>query len=75
MSQDKPAQPSETQRAPYDLRPDYTREPLEIPEEAEEDLREHMVFLYGEEAAERWLPELLRVIKVRHAHKSPEKRA
>ena len=75
MSQDKSSQPEAAERVPYDLRPDYTREPLVIPEEAEEDLREHLVFLYGEEAADRWMPELLRVLKVHHAHKSPEKLA
>jgi len=51
--------------------PDFTRPLLSIPEEAEERMLSRLGFLYGEDEAEKWLPELKRILKVYCAHKDP----
>lgn len=58
----------------YDQGPDYTRPPLELRPEARQNLLEHLRLLYGRVAAQECLPELERILKVHHAHKSPELR-
>ena len=49
--------------------PDYTRPLLVVPDEFHENFHEQLELLYGREEAERWLPELERIIKVYYAHK------
>jgi glycosidase len=58
-------------RIPYDRDPDFTRPPFELASQARHRMRSRLVFLYGEALADRWLPELERVLKVHHAHKPP----
>ena len=54
----------------YDPEPDYTRPGLQVPHRKAQRLKEHLAFLYGPRAARQWLPELLRLIRVHHAHKN-----
>jgi glucosylglycerate phosphorylase len=63
---------TERQRTFYDEYPDYSRPPLEIPAYRKARMRERLCYLYGEAAADAWLPELERILKVHHAHKPPE---
>lgn len=49
--------------------PDYDRSPLEIPTQARDKILQRLCFLYGEETAKQYLPELERVMKVYYAHK------
>lgn len=73
MSQkDKPAGGQKNDKVLYDLKPDYTRPLLELPVETENHLLGRLTFLYGRERAKQWLPELVRILKVHHAHKTPE---
>jgi sucrose phosphorylase len=53
--------------------PNFTRPMLEIPKEIREQLQAKLKFLYGDEIASKYLPELERILKVYWAHKS-EKR-
>jgi sucrose phosphorylase len=62
----------ERQRTFYDEYPDYSRPALEIPARRKSRMRERLRYLYGEEAADIWLPELERILKVHHAHKPQE---
>ncbi|MEJ2338107.1 MAG: alpha-amylase family glycosyl hydrolase [Gemmatimonadales bacterium] len=50
-------------------KPDFTQPPLEITAETRERMRQRLAFLYSEEVADTWLPELERVMKVYWAHK------
>ncbi|MEB3282282.1 MAG: alpha-amylase family glycosyl hydrolase [Lyngbya sp.] len=59
-------------RIPYDDAPDYTRPLLEIPAELHQQMFERFCFLYGEEQAQQFMPELERILKVHYAHKPPE---
>ena len=59
-------------RLPYHEDPDYTKPLLEIPAEARERMLARLSFLYGEHQAERAMPELERILRVHHAHKSQE---
>jgi len=59
-------------RIPYNPEPDFTIPLLEIPNEAREQMRARLSFLYGETAAEKWMPELERILKVHHSHKPVE---
>lgn len=63
---------SERQRTFYDESPDYRRPALEIPEHRKVRMRQRLLYLYGAAAADAWLPELERVLKVHHAHKPPQ---
>jgi len=64
---------SEPQRADfYTLEPDFKRPRYRLPEDIKKKILEKMIFLYGEEKAGEWLPELERVIAVNYAHKTPE---
>lgn len=60
------------QRTFYDHDPDFTRPLLELPPEIRERLRERLRFLYGDRSADRYLPEMERILKVHHAHKPTE---
>jgi sucrose phosphorylase len=53
----------------HDPEPDYYRPLLEIPPEARQRMLDRLAFLYGEETAREWLPELERILKVYYAHK------
>jgi sucrose phosphorylase len=57
---------------PYNRDPDFSRPALEIPADARERMLSRLAFLYGESEAEKWLPELERILKVHHAHKPQE---
>jgi hypothetical protein len=59
-------------RIPYHEDPDYTKPLLEIPEEARQQILARLRFLYGEEKAGEAMPELKRILRVHHAHKSQE---
>ena len=61
-----------TSRIPYDRDPDFTRPLLEIPAEARERMLRRLAFLYGPEPAQKWMPELERILRVHHAHKPQE---
>lgn len=72
-----PVRPSKKNRSklPFELfnkEPDYTKSLLEIPKEARDRMFDRLRFLYGEEKAHACLPELERVLKVHHAHKTRE---
>ena len=64
-----PLEPVKWTHVPYNLEPDFTRPLLEIPAEARERMLSRLSFLYGDSEAEKWLPELERILKVHHAHK------
>lgn len=63
---------AERRRTFYDESPDYSRPALEIPAQRKARMRERLRYLYGEEAADAWMPELERVLQVHHAHKPSE---
>jgi len=52
--------------------PDYTRPLLEVRPEQRERIVEKIAVLYGRERAEVWWPEFERLMRVYHAHKTPE---
>lgn len=56
----------------YNRDPDFTRPLLEIADEARQRMLSRLVFLYGEEVAREWMPELERILKVHYAHKPDE---
>jgi len=56
----------------YDSDPDFRRPVLDIPVDREERFFKRLRFLYGMREARRAMPELLRLIKVHHAHKREE---
>ncbi len=56
----------------YLQKPDYTRPLYVIPQQIRERMRGRLAFLYGEEQADRYMPELERILRVHHAHKPPE---
>jgi sucrose phosphorylase len=68
----KPEESSQMEHIPYYEEPDYKRSLFEIPSEVREDLFARLSFLYGEDEATAWMPELRRIMKVHYAHK-PQK--
>ncbi len=54
----------------YTLEPDFKRPRYSLSGEIKNNLREKLVFLYGENKARKWLPELERIIAVNYAHKT-----
>jgi sucrose phosphorylase len=52
--------------------PDFTRPRYTLPPEPKRRMRERLSLLYGAETAERWMPELERLIAVHQAHKTQE---
>ncbi len=57
------------QRIPYLIDPDFSRPTFEVPAEERQRMHYYLTFLYGTEKANKWLPELERVLKVHYAHK------
>jgi len=57
---------------PHFSEPDYSRPLLEIPSEARERMLGRLCFLYGEAEAEKYMPELERILRVHYAHKPQE---
>jgi len=56
----------------YNPEPDYTRPLYEIPPEMRERMCNRLRFLYGKKRAEKYMPELERLLRVHHAHKPVE---
>ncbi len=52
--------------------PDYSKPLLQIPQEAKATILARLAFLYGEETARLYMPELKRIMRVYYAHKPPE---
>ena len=52
--------------------PDYGREPYHCPPAAREKFRRRLAFIYDETIAEKYLPELERILRVYHAYKPPQ---
>ncbi len=67
-----PNQSIERTRIPYNQALDFSRPSLEIPPDARKRMLSRLAFLYGESEAEKWLPELERILKVHHAYKPQE---
>lgn len=59
-------------RLKYLDEPDFTRPPADISTESRAKLTDRLTSLYGAETAADTLPELLRLIRVHHAHKPDE---
>ena len=59
-------------RIPHYAQPDYSRPLLEIPGKARERMMGRLRFLYGEAEAEKYMPELERILRVHYAHKPQE---
>ncbi|MBX2864022.1 MAG: sugar phosphorylase [Leptolyngbyaceae cyanobacterium MAG.088] len=59
----------------YNSSPDYTRPLLQLSSEQRQWLLGRLKFLYGEATATQYFPELERLLKVHHAHKTPEMQA
>jgi glucosylglycerate phosphorylase len=59
-------------RTYYSAEPDYTGALYEIPPEMRERMCNRLRFLYGEQLADKYMPELERILRVHHAHKPPE---
>jgi len=57
---------------PYREDPDYTKPLLVIPAEAGDRMLARLRFLYGEDKGRQAMPELERILRVHHAHKSQE---
>ena len=58
-------------RIPHKEEPNLTKPLLEIPAEVEERMLSRLDFLYGEDEARKWLPELERILKIYCAYKDP----
>lgn len=56
----------------YDRDPDFTRPLYEMPSEVRQSIMDRLKLLYGEEAANRCMPEVERLLKAHYAHKPPE---
>jgi glucosylglycerate phosphorylase len=54
------------------IEPDFNRPLLRMTEEQKGNIAEKLSTLYGREKAERWFPEIERVMQVYYAHKTPE---
>ena len=53
------------------LEPDYSRPVYEPPDSVTEKILSKLNFLYGEEKAAACFPELIRVLRVYYAYKTP----
>lgn len=53
-------------------KPNYEKEILSLSEDQNERLKSRFQALYGSEKTEQWFPELVRILKVYYAHKTPE---
>jgi sucrose phosphorylase len=54
------------------LHPDYDRPVYQLPQKAKDRIQNKLRFLYGEENAEIWFPELQRILGVYYAYKSEQ---
>jgi len=59
-------------RIPYREDPDYTKPLLEVPAEARDGMFARLRLLYGKDKARQAMPELERILRVHHSHKSQE---
>ena len=59
-------------RANYREAPDFTRPLLDIPAEANQRIFDRLSFLYGADVAHDVIPELIRLLRVHHAHKKDQ---
>ena len=59
-------------RIPHYAQPDYSRPLLEIPGKVRERMMGRLRFLYGEAQAEKYMPEVERILRVHYAHKPQE---
>ena len=50
--------------------PNYSKPLLELSTDTRQRMWGRLKFLYGQEQADRWMPELERIMKVHHAHKT-----
>jgi sucrose phosphorylase len=57
---------------PHNQEPDYTRPLFELPKSSRDSILKRLSFLYGQSTAERFMPELERILKVYYAHKPQE---
>ena len=61
--------PTRWSRIPYHMEADYTRPLFEITPDSRKKMHRRLCFLYGEEKARQWMPELERILRVHYAHK------
>ena len=66
----KGKKPVKCKRIPYLSVPDYSRPRLDIPPLARKRIFERLCFLYGDAEAEKYMPELERILVVHSAHKT-----
>lgn len=59
-------------RIPYLEEPDFSRPPLQVPEEVCERIKTRLARVYGEKRSALIVPEIVRLLKVHHAHKPEE---
>ncbi len=52
--------------------PDYTKPLFELPPEKRQRILKRLIFLYGEDVAEFYMPELERILKIYYSHKTDE---
>jgi len=64
--------PVKAAKALHHHEPDYSRPPLKIPRDTRRRLFGRLRFLYGENVAKAYMPELERILKVYYAHKTLE---
>jgi glucosylglycerate phosphorylase len=64
------SRPFHVQRSDYRDDPDFSAAPLQIPAARQQRLLDRLRVLYGPEIAAETLPEMLRLMKVHHAHKT-----
>ncbi|MCD6152194.1 MAG: sugar phosphorylase, partial [Deltaproteobacteria bacterium] len=55
----------------HEQEPDYTRPLYHCSDSVREKLRRRLAFIYDEETAEYYLPEMERILQVYYAHKPP----
>lgn len=59
-------------RIPYRERPDFSQPILDVPVEAANRIFKRLARIYGEKVAWVNMPEMVRLLRVHHAHKTPE---
>lgn len=68
----KKYEPVMRKRTFYNPDPDFGRPLYELPPEIRERMRKRLEILYGDAQADRFMPEMERILKVHYAHKPPE---
>ncbi len=66
------AQSIKRKHIPYNQKPDFSRPLWEVSPGVRDRMFSRLTFLYGESEAEKWLPELERILKIHHAFKPRE---